>query len=327
MDIRHGSIDREEKEYYNSIKTNMNMFDLINNTLQSYEEKLEFIQKKINNIKKNVKIYQIRLIIFTLETQVNDYTTEYQRVYPNNPIVIPQAYNLNFTLSRSVYRAQEVDITDKMNETLNKFNMVYQIYQEKVLELQEDTKFTLDNLKAKYDNNIRIINKFDSKLLSPTFYQDFTFITENPSNNLVVCYNHHCLAKKYSDELNNAINEYYNHKTAKINILKGQLQSLARQVPILRDDFSRINFNLQSQSTQYLADFEQQLVNKRNEYIQRRDTYYREELAPLYIRLYCNLERQNYTNTSLNIFVSSVTKRYSDGYARKQNLFSFMYKI
>lgn len=326
MNNKHGSIDLDVKKYYNTLKSKPNMFDLSNNTLDLYEEIIEDIKNKIKNIKQNMKIYQIRMLIAMYDTQIRYYVTEYNQ-YSDNPIQEPQSLYTEFLMSQSIYRAQDSDVKNKLIDSINRFDTVYESYHRKVIELQENIVRILDSVRTKYKNNINTISKFNNNLLSPTFYQDFTNIINNPSNKLSVCFEQYRLSQEYYNNIDSAINQYYSEKTATIKTLERELASLAEQVPILRNEYNRINFSIESQNTQSIADLEQQLANKKKEFIMKRDKYYNESLTPYYISMYSSLYRQNYNpNIKLPVFVNAITKQFNyERYKQQSSLFRFLY--
>lgn len=326
MNNKHGSIDLDVKKYYKTLKSKPNMFDLSNNTLDLYEEIIEDIKNKIKNIKQNMKIYQIRMLIAMYVTQIRYYVTEYNQ-YSDNPIQEPQSLYTEFLMSQSIYRAQDSDVKNKLIDSINRFDTVYESYHRKVIELQENIVRILDSVRTKYKNNINTISKFNNNLLSPTFYQDFTNIINNPSNKLSVCFEQYRLSQEYYNNIDNAINQYYSEKTATIKTLERELASLAEQVPILRNEYNRINFSIESQNTQSIADLEQQLANKKKEFIMKRDKYYNESLTPYYISMYSSLYRQNYNpNIKLPVFVNAITKQFNyERYKQQSSLFRFLY--
>lgn len=326
MNNKHGSIDLDVKKYYKTLKSKPNMFDLSNNTLDLYEEIIEDIKNKIKNIKQNMKIYQIRMLIAMYDTQIHYYVTEYNQ-YSDNPIQEPQSLYTEFLMSQSIYRAQDSDVKNKLIDSINRFDTVYESYHRKVIELQENIVRILDSVRTKYKNNINTISKFNNNLLSPTFYQDFTNIINNPSNKLSVCFEQYRLSQEYYNNIDSAINQYYSEKTATIKTLERELASLAEQVPILRNEYNRINFSIESQNTQSIADLEQQLANKKKEFIMKRDKYYNESLTPYYISMYSSLYRQNYNpNIKLPTFVNAITKQFNyERYKQQSSLFRFLY--
>lgn len=326
LNNKHGSIDLDVKKYYNTLKSKPNMFDLSNNTLDLYEEIIEDIKNKIKNIKQNMKIYQIRMLIAMYDTQILYYVAEYNQ-YSDNPIQEPQSLYTEFLMSQSIYRAQDSDVKNKLIDSINRFDTVYESYHRKVIELQENIVRILDSVRTKYKNNINTISKFNNNLLSPTFYQDFTNIINNPSNKLSVCFEQYRLSQEYYNNIDSAINQYYSEKTATIKTLERELASLAEQVPILRNEYNRINFSIESQNTQSIADLEQQLANKKKEFIMKRDKYYNESLTPYYISMYSSLYRQNYNpNIKLPVFVNAITKQFNyERYKQQSSLFRFLY--
>lgn len=326
MNNKHGSIDLDVKKYYKTLKSKPNMFDLSNNTLDLYEEIIEDIKNKIKNIKQNMKIYQIRMLIAMYDTQILYYVAEYNQ-YSDNPIQEPQSLYTELLMSQSIYRAQDSDVKNKLIDSINRFDTVYESYHRKVIELQENIVRILDSVRTKYKNNINTISKFNNNLLSPTFYQDFTNIINNPSNKLSVCFEQYRLSQEYYNNIDSAINQYYSEKTATIKTLERELASLAEQVPILRNEYNRINFSIESQNTQSIADLEQQLANKKKEFIMKRDKYYNESLTPYYISMYSSLYRQNYNpNIKLPVFVNAITKQFNyERYKQQSSLFRFLY--